>query len=145
MEVSGTGIDVEPKLPKCPVPVLMSYPTYRLVRRRCYRWYRPAVCLGAYRAEHTFCMLFKMDYQQTKKKRCLLEFEKRRKFAFLRLVMITTRIRFRASDFGRVAKTIIVCTKRNRLHVRNQMRRWCSGHWFVCSCFSAVRCLKIEK
>ena len=31
--MSGTGIDV-PNLPKCPVPVLMSYQTYRSVRYR---------------------------------------------------------------------------------------------------------------
>ena len=33
-EVSDTGIDVVPNLPKCPVPVLMSYRTYRSVRYR---------------------------------------------------------------------------------------------------------------
>ena len=33
-EVSGAGIDVVPKLPKCPVPVLMSYRTYRSIRYR---------------------------------------------------------------------------------------------------------------
>ena len=33
-EVSGTGIEVVPNLPKGPVPVLMSYGTYRSV------WYR---------------------------------------------------------------------------------------------------------
>ena len=33
-KVSGTGIDVVPNLPKCPVPVLMSYRTYRSVRYR---------------------------------------------------------------------------------------------------------------
>ena len=32
-EVSGTGIDVVPNLPKCPVPVFM-YRTYRSVRHR---------------------------------------------------------------------------------------------------------------
>ena len=31
-EVSGTGIDVVPNLRKCPVPVLMSYRTHRSVR-----------------------------------------------------------------------------------------------------------------
>ena len=30
----GTGIDVVPNLPKCPVPVLMSYRTYRSVHYR---------------------------------------------------------------------------------------------------------------
>ena len=34
-EVSDTGMDVVPNLPKCPVPVI------------------PAVCLGTYRTEHT--------------------------------------------------------------------------------------------
>ena len=48
------------------------------------------------------------------------------------------RIRFRASDFGQVAKTNVVRANRNRLLVRNRMRRWCSGHLFVCSCDSAV-------
>ena len=33
-EVSGTGIDVVPNLPKCPVPVLMLYRTYRSVQHR---------------------------------------------------------------------------------------------------------------
>ena len=35
--MSGTGIDVVPYLPKCPVPALMSYRTYRSVgyRYRC--------------------------------------------------------------------------------------------------------------
>ena len=33
-EVSGTGIDVVPNLPKCPVPVLMTYRTYRSFRCR---------------------------------------------------------------------------------------------------------------
>ena len=33
-EVSGTGIDVVPNLPRCPVPVLMSYRTCRGVRYR---------------------------------------------------------------------------------------------------------------
>ena len=31
-EVSGTRIDVVPNLPKCPVPVLMSYRTYLSIR-----------------------------------------------------------------------------------------------------------------
>ena len=30
----GTGMDIVPNLPKCPVPVLMSYRTYRSVRYR---------------------------------------------------------------------------------------------------------------
>ena len=34
--MSGTGIDAVPKLPKCPVPVLMSYRSYRSVRYRYY-------------------------------------------------------------------------------------------------------------
>ena len=33
-ELSGTGIDVVPKFPKCSVPVLTSYPSYRRVRYR---------------------------------------------------------------------------------------------------------------
>ena len=86
--ILGTGIDV-PNLPKCPVPVLMAYRTYRSVRYRyccrsgltevsdtgtdvvqnlpkCPVPVRPAVytggiCLGTYRAELTLlCMLFKM-------------------------------------------------------------------------------------
>ena len=48
-EVSGTGMDVVSKLQKCPVPVLMSYRSYRSVRYREYRWYIPVVCLGTYR------------------------------------------------------------------------------------------------
>ena len=34
IEVSGTGIDVVPNLPKCPVPVSEVYRTYRSVRYR---------------------------------------------------------------------------------------------------------------
>ena len=59
----GTGIDVVPNLPKCPVPVLMpyrtygsvrrSYQTHRSVRYRQYRRYAPPVCLGTYPTEHT--------------------------------------------------------------------------------------------
>ena len=33
----GTGIDIVPKLPKCLVPVLTSYRSYRSVRYRCFR------------------------------------------------------------------------------------------------------------
>ena len=33
-EVYGTGIDVVPNLPNCPIPVLMTYRTYRSVRYR---------------------------------------------------------------------------------------------------------------
>ena len=35
--IFGTGMDVVPNLPKCPVPVLTSYRTYRSVRHR-YWW-----------------------------------------------------------------------------------------------------------
>ena len=61
-EVSGTGIDVEPtavptpvqtsipvpNLPKCPVPVLMTYRTYRSVRYRysCYTELTEVSCTG---------------------------------------------------------------------------------------------------
>ena len=48
-------------------------------------------------------------------------------------------IRFRASDFGQVAKkNNLVCANRNRLLLRNRTRRWYSGHLFVCPCDSAV-------
>ena len=50
-------------------------------------------------------------------------------------------IRFRASDFGQEAKTNIVRARRNRLLVRNRMRRWCSGHLFACSYDPAVKYL----
>ena len=39
-EVSGAGIDVVPNLPKCPVPVLEVYRTYRGVRHRYESMYR---------------------------------------------------------------------------------------------------------
>ena len=39
-EVSGTGIDVVPNLPKCPVPVLMLHRNYRSVRYRYKSTYR---------------------------------------------------------------------------------------------------------
>ena len=55
--------------------------------------------------------------------------------------LILMRIRFRASYFGQVAKTNVVRANRNRLLVRNRMRRWCSDDLFVCSCDSAVRFL----
>ena len=41
-EVSGTGIDVVPNLPKCPVPVWISYRTYRSGSVMVI----PAVCTG---------------------------------------------------------------------------------------------------
>ena len=41
------------------------------------------------------------------------------------------RIRFRASDYGQVAKTKLVrAANRNGFLVRNRIRRWCSGHCF---------------
>ena len=53
-----------PNLPKCLVPVLMSYRTYRSVRYRYYWRYVPAVCLGTYRAEDTIGILTgDIDYQ----------------------------------------------------------------------------------
>ena len=61
----------------------------------------------------------------------------------LRLILM--RIRFRASAFGQVAKTNHLRANRNRLLVRNRMRRWCSGHLFVCSCYSAVTFWESEK
>ena len=128
-EVSGTGIDVVPNLPKCPVPVI------------------PAVCLGTYSTEYTqLCMLFKrypLDYQLKEtwkmKTDSLLQLERRQTHLFLKLIFM--RIRFRASYFGQFAKTNLVCADRNKLIVgRNLMRRWCSGHLFVCSCdYSAVQ------
>ena len=53
------------------------------------------------------------------------------------------RIRFRASDFGRVAKKKVVM--KNELHARNRMRTWYLGHLLVRSCESAVRFLDMEK
>ena len=52
-EVSGTGIDVVPNLPKCPVPVLMLYRTYRSVRYRYESLYRYRRYRYPYRAELT--------------------------------------------------------------------------------------------
>ena len=52
-EVSGTGIDVVPKLPKCPVPVLMLYRTYRSVRYRYEGLYRYRRYQYPYRTELT--------------------------------------------------------------------------------------------
>ena len=57
----------------------------------------------------------------------------------LRLIFI--RVRFKAADFDHVAKINLVRVNRNRLLVRNQMRRWCSGRLFVCWGRSAVRSL----
>ena len=51
-EVSDIGIDVIPNLPKCPVPVLMLYETYRRARYRYYRRNIRGVCLVANRTEH---------------------------------------------------------------------------------------------
>ena len=45
-EVSGTGTDVVPNLPKCPVSVI------------------PAVCLGTYRTEHTGGILYAARFLQ---------------------------------------------------------------------------------
>ena len=58
--------------------------------------------------------------------------------------LILMRIRFRASDFGQVAKTNIVRANRNRLLLRNRVRTWCSVHVFVRSCDPAVRFLDSE-
>ena len=52
-------------------------------------------------------------------------------------LIILTRIRFRASDCGQIAKTNVVRANRNGL-VRNRMRRWCSGHLCAFSRDSAV-------
>ena len=52
-EVSGTGIDVVPKLPKCPVPVLMLYRTYRSVLYRYESLYRYRRYRYGYRTELT--------------------------------------------------------------------------------------------
>ena len=46
-------------------------------------------------------------------------------------IIISLKIRFRASDF-RSQKANLVRANRNRLLVRNRMRRWCSGHLFRC-------------
>ena len=90
--MSGTGIDVVPKLPKCLVLVI------------------PAVCLGTHGTEHTLlCTLLKrypLDYQLKRKVNnknvVSLNLKEDKLFAFLRLTIM--RIRFRASDFGLVAK-----------------------------------------
>ena len=52
-EMSGTGIDVAPNLPKCPVPVLMLYRTYRSVRYRYESLYRYRRYRYPYRTELT--------------------------------------------------------------------------------------------
>ena len=58
--------------------------------------------------------------------------ENRKKIKIYSTRLILTRIRFRASDS--VAKTrCFGRTNRERLLVRNRMRRRCSGHLFVCS------------
>ena len=48
------------------------------------------------------------------------------------LAVILTRMRFRASDFGQVAKTNLVSANRNGIRVQNRMRRWYSGRLFAC-------------
>ena len=50
--IVGTGIDVVPNLPKCPVPVLM-YQTYRSVRYRYESLYRYKQYRYPYRTELT--------------------------------------------------------------------------------------------
>ena len=47
----------------------------------------------------------------------------------------------RSFFFSGRKKIYLVRANRNRLLVRDQIRRWCSGHLFVCSCDSAVRFL----
>ena len=57
----------------------------------------------------------------------------------LRLIHI--RIGFRASDFGDTdfsSEIKLVRVNRNRLLVRNRIRRSCSGHVIVCSCDPVV-------
>ena len=132
--MSGTCINIVPNVPKCPVPVLCRT---ELTEVSC-----PGNTGGIYRRYASVCtvpnspfVLFKMyplDYQLKKRENkngVSLNLEKIYRVAFLRLILM--RIRFRASDFGRVAKTNLVCAKRNRLHVPYRMRRWYSCHSFV--------------
>ena len=51
--IFGTGMDVVPNLPKCPVPVLTSYQTYRSVRYRYDSLYRYRRYRYPYRTELT--------------------------------------------------------------------------------------------
>ena len=51
--MSGTGSDVVPNLPKCPVPVMMLYRTYRSVRYRYESMYRYRRYRYPYRTELT--------------------------------------------------------------------------------------------
>ena len=55
----------------------------------------------------------------------------------LRLILM--RIRFRASDFGQVAKTNLVRANRNRLRVRNRMRDGARAICLLAPVISAVR------
>ena len=149
-EVSATAIDVLPNVPKYPVPVKMSYRTYRSVWSR--YWCRTDLTEVSGTGNtggmpryvpywtHHFCMLFTsypLDYQVEKKwtlkTKVSLNFKEDKQFAFLRLIL--TRVRFRA-----VAKTnlIFVCTNWNGLLMRTRPRRRYSGHWFVCSCDSSA-------
>ena len=51
--------------------------------------------------------------------------------------LMLMRVRFRASNYGQVAKTNIVRAAKIEtllLPVRNRKRRWCSGHLFVFIC-----------
>ena len=94
--MSRIGVDAAPILPKCPIPVI------------------PAVRLGTYRTVHTLiCILFKwypVDCQLDKRVKIVaLNLKADKLLAFLRLTLIIMKIRFRASYFGQVAKTNLVC------------------------------------
>ena len=58
--------------------------------------------------------------------------------------LILTRSQFRALDFRQVANRNVVRASGNMLFARNLMRRYCSGHLYVCSCDSAARFLDSE-
>ena len=134
----GTGMDVAPKLSKCPVPVLISYRSYRSVRYR--YWWRTQLTEvsgtgntgGIYRRYDSvpnipntpFFVCYPFDYQLKRKvKKRNAEspwtWKKTNNLHFLLVGWFyIMRIWFRAY-FGQVAKTNLVCANRNRLLVRN--------------------------
>ena len=95
--MSGTGIDIVPNLPKCPVPVIPAVYTGRMPRYVPYRTH-PSLY-----AVQNVPFGLSTEKKVNNKNVVSLNLKEDIQFAFLRLVLV--RVLFRASYFGEVAKT----------------------------------------
>ena len=130
IEVSGTGIDVQPNLTKYPVPVIRPVYTGSMLR------YVPHRTHPALYAVQTVPFRLSAGKKWEIKTESLLELQ-RRQTIFLGWFLCESDSELHI--LVRSQKQIsFVCANRNRLIVvRNRMRRWCSGDSFVCSCDSS--------